>query len=126
MIMCMVDEGKNVSVAQYRNMHSNNLLSADEIKQIQEFNGFKPFLPMMWALEEVRQHAGPLAHTPSLGSPPRRARSAPWTRAGAQHVGHFARECVRDKSLVTRHATQPPRLIFRSMWHWDLARSSFS
>mmetsp|Transcript_12800 Transcript_12800/g.33547 ORF Transcript_12800/g.33547 Transcript_12800/m.33547 type:complete len:454 (-) Transcript_12800:254-1615(-) len=59
MIMCMVDEGKNVSVAQYRNMHSNNLLSADEIKQIQEFNGFKPFLPMMWALEEVNVALGP-------------------------------------------------------------------
>ena len=35
-------------------MQSNNLLSDKEVEAVLEYNGSKSFLPLMWALEEVR------------------------------------------------------------------------
>mmetsp|Transcript_11476 Transcript_11476/g.30264 ORF Transcript_11476/g.30264 Transcript_11476/m.30264 type:complete len:322 (+) Transcript_11476:248-1213(+) len=57
--MCMLDDSKVVADAQYRNMQSNNLLSAAEIAALKGFDGFRPFLPLVWALEEAKAKLKP-------------------------------------------------------------------
>ena len=51
-----LDEKKMVDGSQWDSMQSNNLISAEEIEVIKEFRGFKPFLPIVWALDEARAH----------------------------------------------------------------------
>eukprot|EP00966_Prymnesium_polylepis_P320379 7376758-Prymnesium_polylepis.1 len=54
MTFCTLDEGKEVAQSQWDNMQHNNLVSSEEIEVIKEFRGFQPFLPIVWALDEVR------------------------------------------------------------------------
>lgn len=45
---------KGISEDEWRAIRHRNLLSRDEITRLSGYNGFKPFLPVGWALAEVK------------------------------------------------------------------------
>ena len=45
---------KGISEDEWRAIRTRNLLSRDEIRRLQAFAGFKPFLPVSWAMAEVK------------------------------------------------------------------------
>ena len=48
------DRVKGVSDDEWRAIRTRNLLSRDEVERMKAFAGFKPFLPVGWALAEVK------------------------------------------------------------------------
>jgi len=47
------DGGAGISEQEWNNIIGRNLLTSDEKVLITEYKGFKPFLPLVWALDEV-------------------------------------------------------------------------
>jgi len=50
-------------------MRKRHLLTIDEIKVLQAYAGYKPFLPIIWALEEVEDGLKQYANSPIEGGP---------------------------------------------------------